>query len=272
MLSIMDYIARNYDPAIGRFIQPDSIVSGAGNPQAWNRYAYTLNNPLRFFDPTGHTPCVGDNWDDGPRCLHQEGSILKTVVENTRYQKECAAGKRPECRGGRKGMVAFGVTTIVTASLVETAILGGGLASAADAALWKAGVACITSAACRLLTGAAGGAGNQLQRTPNEIGSWGVQQAGQKLPIDIGQFRVVDPTTGQVRIYDGNLISDPNTYVEVKTSLRGVVYATEFIKNQISFDANMPQKPLWVFVNARPSSPLMGLLQEASIFWHSLHP
>ncbi len=24
------------------------------NPQALNRYAYTLNNPLRYTDPTGH--------------------------------------------------------------------------------------------------------------------------------------------------------------------------------------------------------------------------
>src|SRR5713101_2323482 len=23
------------------------------NPQSWNRYAYTLNNPLRYMDPTG---------------------------------------------------------------------------------------------------------------------------------------------------------------------------------------------------------------------------
>lgn len=28
-----------------------------GNPQALNRYAYTLNNPVRYTDPTGHREC-----------------------------------------------------------------------------------------------------------------------------------------------------------------------------------------------------------------------
>ena len=39
---------------VGRFIQPDSIVPQPGNPQSLNRYAYTLNNPVRYADPTGH--------------------------------------------------------------------------------------------------------------------------------------------------------------------------------------------------------------------------
>jgi RHS repeat-associated protein len=42
------------DATIGRFHVPDSVVPGAGNPQALNRYAYALNNPLRFVDPSGH--------------------------------------------------------------------------------------------------------------------------------------------------------------------------------------------------------------------------
>jgi len=32
-------------------------VPGAGNPLAWDRYAYTLNNPVRYIDPSGHRPC-----------------------------------------------------------------------------------------------------------------------------------------------------------------------------------------------------------------------
>ena len=51
---LMYYGARFYDPALGRFLSPDSIVPQPGNPQSLNRYSYTLNNPLRYTDPTGH--------------------------------------------------------------------------------------------------------------------------------------------------------------------------------------------------------------------------
>jgi|GEM_PF-6752391 len=51
---LYNYGARLYDPEIGRFISPDTIVPNYANPQSLNRYAYTLNNPVRFTDPTGH--------------------------------------------------------------------------------------------------------------------------------------------------------------------------------------------------------------------------
>ena len=47
------YNARYYDPLLGRFTQPDTIVPNPGDPQALNRYSYTLNNPVRYTDPTG---------------------------------------------------------------------------------------------------------------------------------------------------------------------------------------------------------------------------
>jgi RHS repeat-associated protein len=55
------YNARFYDPGLGRFISPDSIVPGAGNPQALNRYSYGLNNPINSTDPTGHWG-LSTNW------------------------------------------------------------------------------------------------------------------------------------------------------------------------------------------------------------------
>jgi RHS repeat-associated protein len=53
--------ARWYDPTVGRFTQADRIVPNPLNSQAWNRYAYGLNNPLRYTDPSGY---CADGQDD----------------------------------------------------------------------------------------------------------------------------------------------------------------------------------------------------------------
>jgi len=51
---LMYYGARYYDPTLGRFVSADTLVPSAGNPQSLNRYAYVLNNPVKYADPTGH--------------------------------------------------------------------------------------------------------------------------------------------------------------------------------------------------------------------------
>jgi RHS repeat-associated protein len=51
-LGLYDYKARFYDPILGRFLQPDSLVPEPGDPLALNRYAYVSNNPLRYTDPS----------------------------------------------------------------------------------------------------------------------------------------------------------------------------------------------------------------------------
>lgn len=66
---LYNYDARLYDPIIGRFISPDSIVPDYTNPQALNRYSYVLNNPLIYIDQTGHDwgPGAPPDWE-GPPC------------------------------------------------------------------------------------------------------------------------------------------------------------------------------------------------------------
>jgi RHS repeat-associated protein len=46
--------ARYYLPEVGRFISPDTIVPEPGNPQSFNRHAYSANNPVKYNDPSGH--------------------------------------------------------------------------------------------------------------------------------------------------------------------------------------------------------------------------
>jgi len=48
------YGARYYDPVAGRFVQPDTLIPNHFDPQAYDRYAYALDNPLRYTDPSGH--------------------------------------------------------------------------------------------------------------------------------------------------------------------------------------------------------------------------
>ena len=46
--------ARLYDPILGRFLAPDSLVQDPNNGQTYNRYGYANNSPLLYTDPTGH--------------------------------------------------------------------------------------------------------------------------------------------------------------------------------------------------------------------------
>ncbi|MBI5934478.1 MAG: RHS repeat-associated core domain-containing protein [Chloroflexi bacterium] len=50
--------SRWFDPSLGRFMSPDTIVpTSTQGTQAWDRYAFVNNNPVRYTDPTGHMGC-----------------------------------------------------------------------------------------------------------------------------------------------------------------------------------------------------------------------
>jgi hypothetical protein len=56
----------------------------ASNPQSWNRYAYTLNNPLRFVDANGM---------DVPEACAKDNSCPIVVKVNVIYDKTVNNGK-----------------------------------------------------------------------------------------------------------------------------------------------------------------------------------
>jgi len=58
---LMFYNARWYDPALGRFVQADSVIPFG--VQGLDRYAYSNNSPVVYTDPSGHSAWEGDGGD-----------------------------------------------------------------------------------------------------------------------------------------------------------------------------------------------------------------
>ncbi len=50
---LYEYGARYYWPTIGRFVSPDTAQPDPSNVMTLNRYAYVLDNPYKYMDPTG---------------------------------------------------------------------------------------------------------------------------------------------------------------------------------------------------------------------------
>jgi RHS repeat-associated protein len=82
-LSMLWYNSRFYDPYLGRFTQPDSIIPlSTQGVQAWDRFAYANNNAVRYNDPSGHNICdeFGNCWENGKKIKVNDG-----ILPNTRY-------------------------------------------------------------------------------------------------------------------------------------------------------------------------------------------
>jgi len=53
VFNLINMNGRVYDPVLGRFLSPDNYVQMPDATQGFNRYAYCLNNPLKYTDPSG---------------------------------------------------------------------------------------------------------------------------------------------------------------------------------------------------------------------------
>ena len=72
------YGARYYDPALGTFITPDTVIQSPYDPQTLNRYTYCRNNPIMYTDPSGHS-ILGNILGVASFALNWQNSLLNIV-------------------------------------------------------------------------------------------------------------------------------------------------------------------------------------------------
>jgi RHS repeat-associated protein len=93
----LEYSAARYLAAnLGRFLSADSSVfADPGNPQSWNVYSYSFNNPLRFFDPSGKVPCeVQESPTDASSGICEKPDPYETKIPPlTNFRYNLFAGK-----------------------------------------------------------------------------------------------------------------------------------------------------------------------------------
>jgi RHS repeat-associated protein len=63
-LGLYFYNARWYDPALGHFLSPDTVVPDPGNALDYHRYAYVRFNPLKYEDGSGHCATLANGQAD----------------------------------------------------------------------------------------------------------------------------------------------------------------------------------------------------------------
>ncbi|MEV4113264.1 polymorphic toxin-type HINT domain-containing protein [Nonomuraea sp. NPDC049695] len=97
--------AREYDPAIGRFLSVDPVMDLA-EPQKYQGYAYAGNNPLTFSDPSGlDYGCVDSKGNTGS-CEYGAGGVNKRPDDKNTPDAPRGSGGgmyAPGSRGGGGG-------------------------------------------------------------------------------------------------------------------------------------------------------------------------
>ena len=146
--------ARYYDAYLGRFVSVDEADGDNTHPQGWNRYAYALNNPLRYEDPNGDT-ALEAVYGFAQGAL---GSITFGTLPHTAPMSTDSADQRAG-QGAGAGVVAAagiglaqsGMTTGASAAIAELATAGAASEVTVPAAAVGAAEAVVGAAA---LTGA----------------------------------------------------------------------------------------------------------------------
>ena len=123
--------SRYYDPAVGRFINPDAAIGQVGNIKGNNMFTYALNNPVMYSDLTG-------NWPKLSTVLAGVAAVAAIVAVAAAVVATCGAAIPAVAAGGS---LALGLSAGSAASAIATtalAVAGAtAIASATSYALEK---------------------------------------------------------------------------------------------------------------------------------------
>jgi len=127
----LDYFgARYHSSSVGRFLSADSSsYSTLRNPQSWNLYAYTLNNPLRYADPDGHEVQCKTNATD---CLKAAQASVANKEAAARLKTTTVAGKQNWLQKLFGIKAADKTTLTITGDVKSFKALGGNASKLAD--------------------------------------------------------------------------------------------------------------------------------------------
>jgi RHS repeat-associated protein len=181
--SRLDYFgARYFSWAAGRFTSPDAKMfpNKTDDPQSWNKFAYSRNNPLRYVDPNG------EDWED----------VLKGTVNALASNNQLGLGRLESRNSDFQVGQAIGDALSTIQGTVE--VLAGGGTSGGGFALSTTGVGAFvgvpTSAAGLALIGhgsttAGSGFVHLAKSVPNPFGAKGAPDHQQTAAEEAAKIR-----------------------------------------------------------------------------------
>jgi len=123
--NLINMNGRVYDPLTGQFLSPDNNVQSPDFTQNLNRYAYCLNNPLKYTDPDGEFfwfPIIAGalifgGWNVG---IHSQNGDIHNLWDGLGYFVQGAAAGAAAGAGW-----SFGIAGITSSSKLLQ--IGGGI-------------------------------------------------------------------------------------------------------------------------------------------------
>ncbi len=128
-VGLINMRTRLYDPVLGRFLQPDTLIPGPTHSQSYNRYSYCGNNPISHIDPSGHF--LNKIFKGVRRAIRKVAKTVRRAVRNPYVRLAVAAVAAyyagPWARNAYLNSVGFeSITagTIKAATIIKGAVAG----------------------------------------------------------------------------------------------------------------------------------------------------